>query len=260
VWHPPGAATGVVVLIHGLQSHAGWFLDAGERLAARGLAVYAPDRRGSGRSALSRGDIRDFRQWFADLSDVVRLAAAEHPATPVHLVGHCFGANLALGAVLTGAVSAESIVMLTPGLYVLPEYSVWDKLRIGLSGFASPTTTFRVPQDDALFSRDSSVVAWIGRDTLGARRVTARMLVQISRMTGEIRSRLSFLSVPTLVLEAAHDRLSDNRRNRAVLGRRCAWKTFDAEHFLLAEPCADQVVDAIVQWTQTSHKEIDSDS
>lgn len=257
VWRPPRAATGVVILIHGLQSHAGWFLDAGERLAARGLAVYAPDRRGSGRSASPRGDVRDYLEWFSDLSEIVCLATAEYPATPVHLIGHCFGANLALGAVLTGAVRADSMVMLTPGLHVLPAYSLWDKLRIGLSGAISPRTTFRVPQDDALFSRDAAVLDWIGRDPLGARRVTARMLVQIDRMMGEIRSRLPSLTVPTLVLEAAHDRLSDNRRNRAILGDHCAWRTFDAEHFLLAEPCADQVIDAIVQWTQTSHKEID---
>jgi len=258
MWHPPHAPTGVAILIHGLQSHAGWFLDAGERLAARGLAVYAPDRRGSGRSAAPRGDVHDFHTWYSDLASIIHRATADYASTPVHVIGHCFGANIALGAALTGRVAVDSIVMLAPGLYVLPEYSAWDKLRIGLSSVMAPDTTFRVPQDDTLFSRDPEVLAWIGRDTLGARRVTARTLVQINRMMGEIRSELPRLNLPTLVLEAARDRLSDNRRNRATLRDPCAWKTFDAEHFLLAEPCADQVIDAIVQWTHTSHKEIDS--
>jgi alpha-beta hydrolase superfamily lysophospholipase len=243
-------------LIHGLQSHAGWFVEsqAGERLAANGLAVYAPDRRGSGHSTSPRGDVASFRQWFSDLSDVVQLAAHDYPSTPIHLVGHCFGANIALGAVLSGATpQARSVVMLTPGLYVLPTYSAWDKLRIGLSSFLAPATTFRVPQDDDLFSRDPNVLAWIGRDRLGARSVTARALVQVNRMLDDLRTQLPSLSVPTLVLEAAHDRLSDNVRNRTLLnktlGDRCAWITFDAEHFLLAEPCADQVLDTIVRWT-----------
>ena len=120
-----------------------------------------------------------------------------------------------------------------------------------------------MPQDDELFSRDPEVVAWIARDTLGARRVTARALMQINRMMGEIRAGLASLTVPTLVLEAARDRLSDNLRNRNLLTEtlqsRCEWRTFDAEHFLLAEPCADQVLDAIVRWTHTCQKkELDS--
>src|SRR5579871_1195425 len=40
-WRPATLPSAIAVLIHGLQSHAGWFLDAGEHLAAHGLAVYA---------------------------------------------------------------------------------------------------------------------------------------------------------------------------------------------------------------------------
>ena len=81
----------------------------------------------------------------------------------MHLVGHCFGANLALGVVLSGEHVADSIVMLTPGLYVPPTYSAWDKLRV-VSRPCLRRRPFRVPQDDALFSRDPDVLAWIGRD------------------------------------------------------------------------------------------------
>ncbi len=253
LWRPARPPSAIAILIHGLQSHAGWFLDAGERLAAQGLAAYAPDRRGSGRSASARGDIANFRQWFSDLAEIVRFASSDYPETPVHLIGHCFGADVALGAVLSGTTSAASIVMLTPGLYILPTYSRWDMLRIGLSALLAPATKFRVPQDDDLFSRDPDVLAWIAGDDLGARSVTARALIQINRMLDDLRSRLACLSIPTLVLEASRDRVSDNARNRtlltSVLGDRCSWTTFDAEHFLLAEPCAAQVLDTIVRWT-----------
>ena len=135
-----------------------------------------------------RGDILDFRHWLSDLADVACLAADEYPNIPIHLVGHCFGANLALGGVLSGELVADSIVMLTPGLFVLPTYSAWTKLQIAMAGLLAPAKAFRVPQDDELFSRDPEVVAWIARDTLGARRVTARALMQINRMMGEIRA------------------------------------------------------------------------
>ena len=54
--------------------------------------------------------------------------------------------------------------------------------------------------------------------------------------------------------EAGRDRLSDNARNRRLLetrlGERCRWMSFEAEHFLLAEPCRDQVIDALVDWAK----------
>ena len=254
MWRPAATETsGVVVLVHGLQSHANWFAEPGQRLAERGLAVYAPDRRGSGTSPAPRGDIAAYTDWFDDLARVVQHAAAENPGHGVHLVGHCFGANLALGCVLSNRVAVRSLVMLTPGLFVQPTYRWSEKVRIGLAAALMPATRFRVPQDDSLFSRDPAVLAWIASDRLGARAVTARCLVQIDRMLGWLRKRVAELSTPLLVVEAGRDRLADNRRNRALLdrtlGQRCTWQSFDAEHFLLAEPCREQVIDALVAWT-----------
>src|SRR5919197_4427905 len=40
----------VVVFLHGIASHAGWFGETAAELSGRGVAVYGPDRRGSGRS------------------------------------------------------------------------------------------------------------------------------------------------------------------------------------------------------------------
>lgn len=261
VWRPHGSPSAVTVLLHGLQSHAGWFLEAGDALASRGLAVYAPDRRGSGRSRAPRGDISDYREWFTDVEEIVRAARTEYPEAEVHLVGHCFGANLALGVALRKQVAIESAAMLTPGLYVLPGYSALEKARIGAAVLLRPSARFRVPQDDSLFSTDPDVLAWIGADSLGARSVTARCLVQVNRMLSELRATVGQLDVPVLVCEATRDRLSDNIRNRrlleSALGSRCQWLPFDAEHFLLAEPCAGQVIDALTQWAwaHTSRKE-----
>jgi alpha-beta hydrolase superfamily lysophospholipase len=250
-WRPP-APRATLVLLHGLQSHAGWFADAAETLVGGGLAVYALDRRGSGSSRGVRGDVGRYGDWLDEVTTVVEQARADYPASPVHLVGHCFGANVALGCVLIRGLAVQSIVMLTPGLYVQPDYSAWEKARIVLSGLVAPDTRFRVPQDDDLFTRDPAVLAWIQQDALGARTVTARCLWQVNAMLGALRRDVARVPVPVLVLEAARDRLSDNARNRALLtralGDRCRWQTFDAEHFLLAEPCREQVIDALSRW------------
>jgi len=251
-WRHP-APTASLVLVHGLQSHALWFAEAAGLLHERGVSLYALDRRGSGSSTGTRGDITRYGVWFDEVGAMVRLAQAEHPGVPVHLVGHCFGANVALGSILSGrAPDVRSLIMLTPGFYVLPDYGSMEKLRIAGGALLARGARFRVPQGDDLFSRDPDIVAWIAADGLGARTLTARCLWQINAMLGMLRRQAGDLRVPLLVCEAARDRLSDNRRNRALLnralGERCHWATFDAEHFLLAEACRDEVLEKLMAW------------
>jgi alpha-beta hydrolase superfamily lysophospholipase len=248
--HPAPIAT--LILVHGLQSHSQWFAECAEMLLAHGFTVYAVDRRGSGSSPGTRGDVERYTDWFDEVADAVRLAGTEHPGVPAHLIGHCFGANLALGCALSRRSEVRSLVMLTPGLHIRPDYSHGEKLRILACSLRRPHTRFPVPQEDDLFTRDPDVLAWIRADSLGARTLTARSLLQIRRMTGWLRKNVGSLNVPLLVLEAARDRISDNSRNRALLtralGSRCRFVTFDAEHFLLTEPCREEVVDALARW------------
>ena len=48
-WRPE-TARGVVVIVHGFNSHSGHYLWVADQLVASGLAVYALDLRGRGRS------------------------------------------------------------------------------------------------------------------------------------------------------------------------------------------------------------------
>ena len=248
--HPAPIAS--VVLLHGLQSHAQWFAEAADGLVERGLSVYALERRGSGSSPGRSGDIDRYRTWFVEGDRVVDLARGEHPEVPVHLVGHCFGANVALGVALERPDDVASLVMLTPGLHIRPGYTAAEKVRIAAAGLIAPDRRFRVPQEDGLFTRDPGVLAWIEADPLGARTVSARCLLQSRRMVSFLRRHLADLRVPLFVVEAAGDRIADNDANAALLDRRLgdAWRraSFDAEHFVLAEPCRDEVLDAIVAW------------
>jgi len=250
-WRQP-APTASVVLVHGLQSHAGWFADVADLLLAGGCSVYALDRRGSGSSPGVRGDVAHCGEWLDEIDDVVRLARSEYPHAPVHLVGHCFGANLALGCALFRRSAIRSLVLLTPGLHIQPRYDLGQRLRIAAAAVVAPSRRFRVPQDDELFTRDPDVLAWIRADTAGARTLTARTVVQIQRMARRLRRELPGLGVPLLAIEAQNDRISANARNREELGRALGgrWRaeSFDAEHFLLAEACRDDVVDLILRW------------
>ena len=68
-----------VVCIHGIQSHAGWYVYSCERLARAGFDVFFLDRRGSGRNELARGDAPSFRRLLDDMAEFLAKLRTPNP-------------------------------------------------------------------------------------------------------------------------------------------------------------------------------------
>ncbi|MEN6426888.1 MAG: alpha/beta fold hydrolase, partial [Phycisphaerales bacterium] len=63
-----------VVMLHGLYSHSGWFMQSAAFLASHGCPVYSFDRRGWGLSRESRGHAWSFRDLLDEIDAVVNHA------------------------------------------------------------------------------------------------------------------------------------------------------------------------------------------
>lgn len=93
-WAPEGAPRAAVQLQHGLAEHAGRYRRFGQALTAAGYVVYAPDGRGSGRTAAGaygRWGRDGWPGWVDDLHQLNQHIRAEHPQLPVALIGHSMG-------------------------------------------------------------------------------------------------------------------------------------------------------------------------
>jgi alpha-beta hydrolase superfamily lysophospholipase len=101
-WLPPGEARGTVQIVHGASEHSGRYGRLATALTFRGLAVYAMDLRGHGRTAEGTGIGRFGGGSEAALVDDVRavhlVMADEHPGVPRILLGHSMGSIVALAA------------------------------------------------------------------------------------------------------------------------------------------------------------------
>ncbi len=99
-WSPDAAARGAVVLLHGLAEHSGRYAELVARLVDRGLAVYALDHRGHGRSPGPRANVGRFAWLVADAATRLATVRAELPGRPVVLLGHSLGGAIALATAL----------------------------------------------------------------------------------------------------------------------------------------------------------------
>ena len=84
------------VRLHYLHWPAGpsppWATD----LNHHGVAVYGPDRRGSGRSGGPHGHLARYECALDDVDHVVQLVASEHRGTPIFLAASSWAAKLAV--------------------------------------------------------------------------------------------------------------------------------------------------------------------
>jgi alpha-beta hydrolase superfamily lysophospholipase len=171
-WLPEGAVRGTVQVVHGASEHSGRYGRLARALTARGLAVYALDLRGHGRTAESTGAGRfgagGVDALLADVRALAAVAAGEHPGVPTVLLGHSMGSIVALaaaeedggdlaGLVLSGPIGvAPHLAEAVTALEASTAAGAGDVPLDALGAFNQPFEPARTPFD--WLSRDPAEV------------------------------------------------------------------------------------------------------
>ncbi len=223
VWAPPdGRAARLILYLHGIQSHGGWYEWSASRLASPGAVVLLPDRRGSGMNADQRGDTPSAERWFADLDELCGWARERYGVSRVSLVMVSWGAKLGLAWAMRRAAPIDHLLLIGPGLFARVDIGPRARLAVAwalLSG--ARTRPFPIPlQDPALFTDNPAARAFIAADPLKLEHVTARFLYQSRRLDRWVRAlRRNDLPARVTALLAGEDRIADTPRTRAWLDR-----------------------------------------
>jgi alpha-beta hydrolase superfamily lysophospholipase len=176
-WTPldPSGVIGLLFYVHGIQSHAGWLLETGPELARYGVATYALDRRGSGRSAGIRGDMPSAEAVTFDYADALRTARVELPDVPVTVLGQSFGASIVAALAAAGPSAGfdpDRIVYCAPALgqQRLRHDAAGRLARLAEAGLGrSP-----IGLEDKDYTDQTRYLEFMANDPLMLRQITAR--------------------------------------------------------------------------------------
>jgi alpha-beta hydrolase superfamily lysophospholipase len=102
-WLPDGDVRATIQLVHGASEHSGRYGPLADALTARGIAVWAMDLRGHGRTAESTGigrfgGGRSVDALLDDVEALHRVIDDEYPGVRRLLLGHSMGSIIALAA------------------------------------------------------------------------------------------------------------------------------------------------------------------
>ncbi|MEN6427676.1 MAG: alpha/beta fold hydrolase [Phycisphaerales bacterium] len=225
-----------VVMLHGLYSHSGWFMQSAAFLASQGCSVYSFDRRGWGLSRECRGHTWSFRDLLDEIDAVVNHAMNVHAVGRVHLLGHCLGALPATVFACDNPGKIDSLILSTPGIYThvaVPLLRKAQTVTVGALGGKSPIPLRLKPEELADLEIHRQFIA---TDSLAVRNVTASFYFCVFAAKLLLMWKVRRLHVPTFVALAGKDTVSDNPRTIAFLRRSPAEKRIvmypEATHIL----------------------------
>jgi len=250
-WRPTAKPRGVVVVVPGFNSHSGYYGWVADQFVARGLAVYAVDLRGRGKSDGERFYVQQFADYVGDASGLVALAKSREPGLPVFLLGHSAGGVVACTyalehqAELAGLI-CESFAFQVPA----PDFAL--AVLKGLSHIAPHAHVLPLKNED--FSRDPKVVAAMNADPLIAHETQPTQTVAaMVRADERLKQEFPLITLPVFILHGTADKATRPSGSQAFYDAAGSTdktlKLYDGRfHDLLNDTDRETVMADITRW------------
>jgi acylglycerol lipase len=220
VWPVSGRVRGRVVILHGVQSHGGWYHTLGRTLAEADYEARFPDRRGSGANRVDRGHAPSAGRLAQDLAESLKSLRDRDPKVPIALAGISWGGKLAVITAGRHPELVDLLALICPGLHPRVGVSRRERLQIAWAFFTNRRKTFPIPlSDPALFTANPAGRQFIAADPLGIREGTAALLAASMFIDREARRIPPRVKQPVLLMLAGQDRIVNNEKTREYFPR-----------------------------------------
>jgi alpha-beta hydrolase superfamily lysophospholipase len=251
-WRPAGPTRAVLINVHGLGDHSGLYPTLVEHFTTRGIAVYAPDLRGNGRSPGQRGHVERWDEYRKDLERFIAVVRQEEPDRPLFLLGNSLGGLIVLDYVLQSPEGIRGVIAASPPLGRLGVPAPLLALGRVLSR-VWPRFSVRTGMDLSGLARDPAVVETVLADPLFHRVGTARLSTEVIAAISRVQAAAPRFPLPLLVLHGSADRMVPPDGSRAFVARvghpdRELREYAGAFHVLFADLDRERVLTDVERW------------
>jgi len=256
IWQPAeGPARGVIVALHGFNDYSNAFDGAGKYLAENGIAVYAYDQRGFGRTR-ERGIWPGADTLVSDLKAAVQVVRGNHPGVPVYLMGESMGGAVVL-ATLTDrdAPRVDGAILVAPAVWGRETMGFFPRTALWLAYNLVPGMTMTAPRELKIQPSDNiEMLRALGRDPLVIKGTRVDAINGLTDLMDRALASCGKLKVPSLVLYGANEQVLPPRpvmraiRTFEDSGRHVVAVYPKGYHMLLRDLEGETVLADIASW------------
>ncbi len=203
-WRPAGPPKAALVICHGVNSHGGQYLRAGQEFAAAGFAVTALDLRGRGKSEGERFYVEHVDEYVSDLSQTIELAKSHDPGLPCYLLGHSAGGVVSVSYALDFQDRIDGLICESFAFHVFAPDVALAILK-GASHIAPPLHVLKLKMED--FSRVPAWVEQLLADPLTKDEVQpVQTVVALVRAGDRMAREFGTITLPVLIMHGTADK------------------------------------------------------
>ncbi|MFE3195767.1 alpha/beta hydrolase [Nocardia sp. NPDC059240] len=253
-WLPDGEPRAVAVIVHGYAEHSGRYTHVAQRLTDSGVAVYALDHTGHGKSEGPRANIGSLDTAADNVRTLLATATGRHPGLPSFVIGHSMGGLTTAYFAVRDQPEVNGVVLSAPAIDIAAGNAVQRLAAPLVSRFLPNLPVIKL--DSTLVSRDPAVVKAYDEDPLvhhGG--VPARTAGEMLRAGDYVKAHLDRLTAPLLVQHGTADGLASPTGTDLVdQGAASKDKTvirYDGlYHEIYNEPEQDKVISDLTHWVE----------
>jgi len=243
----------ILLILHGLGAHGGWFIDMGNSLASHGPTVYAMDHRGFGRSSGLAGHIDDYHTYVEDIEFIVAHIRKRHPGARLYVLGHSMGGIFAAHFAAKYGNLLAGLLFLNPWVQDTSKVSLLTTLGIFLGGIFKSKHYWQVADNIEKMTTNPEAVQMLQADSFWGRKETASFLFQIFLMRSALLEKAKLIAIPTIVIQAEGDKSvvpqASHKLYETLTGKDKTWKTLpNYEHDSEFEQDRSLLDNAIATW------------
>lgn len=252
-WRPAGPTRAIVVICHGVNSHGGQYLWAGEQFADSGYAVYAIDLRGRGKSDGERYYIDDVSEYVGDVACLIKMAKSREPGLPVFLLGHSAGGVVSCVYTLENQAELTGLICESFAFRVYaPDFALG--VIKGVSHIAPRVPILKLKNED--FTRDPEALEELRNDPYTQGEVQpAKTVAALVRADERLEKEFPLITLPVFILHGTADKAtvpSGSQFFYDTAGSKDKTLKLYEGHFhdLLNDLCKEEVMADIKGWIE----------
>lgn len=216
-WKSKHTASHIIILIHGLGGHGLRYAAWAEILCSKGFAVYSLDLRGHGKSDGSRGDAKSIYSFFKDITALLSyISANEDNALPKLMYGNSLGGLLTAMYALKEQNDINGAILTAPWFKLSQPLSRTSKFLIALIAKVIPKYSIKTGVDSSKLRPDNNVERK-EQDPYAHKRISARLLYSIHKLTYEYEQNIPLLRIPTLAIHGKKDQVTDANQTHTFM-------------------------------------------
>jgi alpha-beta hydrolase superfamily lysophospholipase len=245
----------VLLILHGLGGHGGWYIDMGNALAAQGLNVYTVDHRGFGRSGGLEGHIDDYRTYLKDIHAVVSEIRSRHVGAKLYVLGHSMGGIFAAHFAALHAETLAGVLFLNPWVADTSKTPTSMVISILLGGFFKSKRPWKAAGGSEGMTTNAEAAQMLAADTYWRQAETSSFFFQILRMRSAMLNMAKRITIPALVMQAEADTVVVPSATRKLFDTLASsdktWKTYPGyDHDSEFQADRSQMDEDIAAWIQ----------